>query len=167
MTTAIGTTRSGAHTLSLLDRLLDETVAPVSNRAGLRQNLRRDLENLLNTRRSWLSTPAHLPELARSVIGYGLPDFSVQEMTSGDNTSWLCEEIARTITRFEPRLGRVQVQLQDPLQAPLQSNQDSGNRLLHLRIDAVLLTDIQPEPVSFHSELEIVTLTMKLDENRQ
>lgn len=163
MATASGTAPPGPHTPSLLDRLLEATDPPASTRAGLRQNLRRDLENLLNTRRSWLPTPAHLPELARSVIGYGLPDFSVQEMTSGDNTSWLCGEIARTITRFEPRLGRVQVHLQDHLH----SNPDSNNRLLHLRIDAVLLTDAQPEPVSFNSELEIVTLTMKLDENRQ
>ena len=62
----------------------------------------------------------------------------------------------RTISRFEPRLTRVRVTMRDS-GAPL-------DRQLRLRIDAVLLVDPVPEPVSFDSEVEPVTLSVTLQE---
>lgn len=141
--------------LSLLDRLLDDGVLRPSV-AQIRQSVRRDLECLLNTRRSWIPCPARYRELAKSVLGYGLPDFTVMELSTQEGRQWLCDEVERTIVRFEPRLARVDVVMKDS-DTPL-------DRMLRLRIDAVLLVDPVPEPVAFDSELEPVSLSVSLRE---
>lgn len=141
--------------LSLLDRLLDDGAVRPSV-AYIRQSVRRDLEALLNTRRSWLPCPAIFRELPKSVLGYGLPDFTVMELSTQEGRQWLCDEVQRTIIRFEPRLTRVKVAMKDGA-TPL-------DRLLRLRIDAVLLVDPIPQPVAFDSELEPVSLSVTLQE---
>ena len=124
--------------------------------AYIRQSVKRDLEALLNTRRCWLPSPSNLRELEKSVLGYGLPDFTVMELSTQEGRQWLCEEVERTIIRFEPRLARVQVAMKDT-DTPM-------DRLLRLRIDAVLLVDPVPQPVAFDSELEPVSLSVTLQE---
>ena len=141
--------------LSILDRLLDEGDGRPSV-AHLRQAVRRDLEALLNARRSWLPHDKGLEELATSVLGYGLPDFTVMELSTEEGRQWLCKEVERTITRFEPRLTRVKV--------ATTSSDTPLDRLLRLRIDAVLLVDPVPQPVAFDSELEPVSLSVTLKE---
>lgn len=141
--------------LSLLDRLLDEADTKPSV-AAIRRSVRRDLEALLNTRRCWLPRPAQYRELAKSVLGYGLPDFTVMELSTQEGRQWLCDEVERTIIRFEPRLTRISVVMKER-ETPL-------DRLLRLRIDAVLLVDPVPQPVAFDSELEPVSLSVTLKE---
>lgn len=141
--------------LSLLDRLLDDGDTKPSV-AAIRRSVRRDLEALLNTRRCWLPRPAQYRELAKSVLGYGLPDFTVMELSTQEGRQWLCDEVERTIIRFEPRLTRISVVMKDR-ETPL-------DRLLRLRIDAVLLVDPVPQPVAFDSELEPVSLSVTLKE---
>lgn len=140
--------------MSVLDRLIDQQNSHRFSVQQLRNSVRRDLENLLNTRRSWLPINNKYPELAQSVLGYGLPDFTVMEMSSDEGCSWLCREIEKTIAIFEPRLTQVKVALRD--------NDFEQDRILRLRIDAVLLADPLPEPVVFDSELESVNLSMRL-----
>lgn len=139
--------------MSLLDRLAEgDDSRPTL--ALIRQAVRRDLECLLNARRSWLDLDGR--ELQTSVLGYGLPDFTVMDLSTDDGRQWLCDEVRDTINRFEPRLTRVQVTLRDG-DTPLE-------RQLRLRIDAVLLVDPVPEPVAFDSEVEPVTLAVTLQE---
>lgn len=141
--------------MSLLDRLTDlDDDRPTL--ARIRQSVRRDLEWLLNARRSWLPLNGVGRELETSVLGFGLPDFTVMELSTDEGRQWLCDEVKRTISRFEPRLTRVRVTMRDS-EAPL-------DRQLRLRIDAVLLVDPVPEPVSFDSEVEPVTLSVTLQE---
>src|SRR5918994_1889326 len=69
---------------SVLDRLLDDdpgvSAEPPRNRSQLLRDLklsvRRDVENLLNARRRNVALPPGLPELARSLLSYGVADFS-------------------------------------------------------------------------------------------
>ena len=71
-----------AVTVSLLDRLIDlnpeQTTDPPANRSQsvrqLKASLRRDLEWLLNSRRTPDAVPATYEELFRSLYNYGLPD---------------------------------------------------------------------------------------------
>jgi len=141
--------------MSLLDRLLDDGSMRPSV-AQIRQSVKRDLEALLNARRCWLPRPAELKELQKSVLGYGLPDFTVMELSTQEGRQWLCDEVKRTIIRFEPRLARVKVAMKDT-ETPV-------DRLLRLRIDAVLLVDPIPQQVAFDSELEPVSLSVTLKE---
>ena len=69
---------------SVLDRLLDfepevNREAPRSRNQVLRelkQSVRRDLENLLNTKTRCVPCPPHLEELKQSLLNYGIPDFT-------------------------------------------------------------------------------------------
>jgi type VI secretion system protein ImpF len=72
---------------SLLDRLTNvDGAAPGSAKWGqssrdLKQRIRRDLENLLNTRWRCQSWPPNLDEyLELSLVGYGIPDFTSQNL---------------------------------------------------------------------------------------
>ncbi|WP_158223025.1 type VI secretion system baseplate subunit TssE [Halovibrio salipaludis] len=141
--------------LSLLDRLLEDGAVRPSL-ARIRQSVRRDLEWLLNARRSWLPLQAFGSELDQSVLGYGLPDFTVMELSTEDGRQWLCEEVRRTIRRFEPRLARVDVVMRDT-DTPM-------DRYLRLRIEGILLVEPVPQPVAFDSELEPVNLSVTLRE---
>ncbi|WP_172962240.1 type VI secretion system baseplate subunit TssE [Hydrocarboniclastica marina] len=141
--------------MSVLDRLLEQEAGKPAI-ALIRRSVLRDLEQLLNARRSWLPVSPKLRELKKSVLGYGLPDFTVMELSTQEGRQWLCQEIERTIVCFEPRLTRVRVSLRDS-DTPL-------DRMLRLRIDAVLLLDPVPQPVAFDSELEPLSLSVSLQE---
>lgn len=141
--------------LSLLDRLLEDgSLRP--SLAQIRQSVRRDLEWLLNARRCWLPRSPDYRELGRSVLAYGLPDFTVMELSTEEGRQWLCDEVKRTIVEFEPRLARVEVIMKDT-EAPL-------DRFLRLRIEGILLVEPVPQQVAFDSELEPVSLSVTLKE---
>ncbi len=151
----MSTDRFGRLQMNLLDRLAMDSGARATV-ATIRQSVRRDLEALLNTRRSWLVIPPELRELRQSVLGFGLPDFTVMDLGTEDARQWLCDEVRETIVRFEPRLTRVSVTSEEG-DTPL-------DRTMRLRIDAILLVDPVPEAVAFRSDLEPVNLSMTLQE---
>jgi type VI secretion system protein ImpF len=142
---------------SVLDRLLDydpqvSREAPASQHQVLRelkQSVRRDLENLLNTRVRNLSWPPHLEELNRSLVDYGLPDFTGMSLGSADDRAAFCRLVEAVIRRYEPRFQSVSVQPQDSAE-PL-------DRTLRFRIDALLRVEPVPEPVVFDSVVEPTT----------
>ena len=148
--------------MSILDRLIDETPGQKDSsrmRRGtdlkmLRQSVRRDLENLLNSKIQWHVWPESYDELDRSLLNYGLPDFSSMAMDSLDGRQALCLKIEKTIRQFEPRFIDVDVSLIDEEQ-PL-------DRVLKIRIDALLYADPIPEPITFDSEIEPVNLGLKV-----
>src|SRR5690606_20032861 len=69
---------------SILDRLLDDEphiqVEADKNRhqhlRELRNSVKRDLENLLNTRYRMVDPPEEFPQLEVSLLNYGLPDLA-------------------------------------------------------------------------------------------
>ena len=139
---------------SVLDRLLEDSVQtvaalPPSDGADLRQltlDVGRDLENLLNTRRRCKACPPELQELNRSLIDYGIPDFTGLNMGAEAEQEQMRLAIERAIRQFEPRLANVVV--------AVQRNVDRADRRLHLRITGVLRTEPVPERVVFDSEVQ-------------
>jgi type VI secretion system protein ImpF len=136
-------------TLSVLDRLIDrepkaQTEAPLSRSQSVRilkAAVQRDLEWLLNTRRIADEPDESLKEINKSLYIYGLPDFSQYTMASLSDQAKLIKQILTTIKMFEPRLGNVRV-------VPVET-QETGIQQFRLRIEAMLLMDPAPEPVSF------------------
>src|SRR5690625_7191258 len=69
---------------SILDRLIDQephvereaTRSATQKLTDLRQSVRRDLENLLNTRYRVAEPPEDLEQHNVSLLNYGLPDFA-------------------------------------------------------------------------------------------
>src|SRR5258708_3280685 len=96
---------------SLLDRLLDDE-PELSREAGksrhqvlreMKQSVRRDLENLLNTRRRCVPPPGELKELGQSLATYGLPDFTSASMTSPEGREAFRQTVEAAIRACEPR----------------------------------------------------------------
>jgi type VI secretion system protein ImpF len=97
---------------SLLDRLTDNEPerkqesrdARVLSPSRLRECVRRDLAWLLNTThlRAVQSLDEH-PQVARSVLNYGMPDMAGRTTSSVDTTV-LEQAIRKVILDFEPRL---------------------------------------------------------------
>jgi type VI secretion system protein ImpF len=142
---------------SVLDRLLDDDPSvqrePAKSRyqvlRELKQSVRRDVEDLLNTRRRCSPWPAGLQELEQSLVNYGLPDFTGANMGSAEQREQLCRGIESILRTFEPRFKSVKVELvghEEPLE-----------RTLRFRIDALLHAHPAPEPVVFDSALELGT----------
>lgn len=71
-----------------------------------------DLEDLLNTRQAIPEAALNnLPHARRSVLAYGMLDFSAMCMSSEADRDRLCASVAATISRYEPRLDDVRVRL--------------------------------------------------------
>jgi type VI secretion system protein ImpF len=142
---------------SLLDRLLDDEpgvrVEPQRGRSQvlreLKQSVRRDLEQLLNTRHSPLSWPPGLAELHQSLLNYGLPDFTEAALGSSDGREEFCRTLQILLRQYEPRFRTIKVRLLD--------NAEPLDRTLRFRIDALLHAEPAPEPVVFDSMLEPMT----------
>ena len=139
---------------SILDRLLDPDPGnprdPVSSRAEsvqiLKAAVQRDLEELLNTRSSLQALPPGYVEVPRSVWAYGLPDFSSVNISSATGRARLQELIENAVRHFEPRLTGVSVTL-----IPREPNE----RMLRFSVDAKLILQPSPEPVSFNMVMQL------------
>jgi type VI secretion system protein ImpF len=149
---------------SVLDRLLDNDPgvsreAPTSRRQQLRdleEAVRRDLQNLLNTRLRCLDVPDDLKELQTSLVNYGLPDLTAATMVSGQDREGLGRQVEQVIRRFDPRFRSVRVTLLD--------NAEPLDRTLRFRIDGLLHAEPAPEPVAFDSVLRPVTSDFEVKE---
>ena len=120
----------------------------------LKMDVGRDLENLLNTRRRCVACPAEFQDVNKSLGVYGIPDFTGLNMSVPAERERARLEIERVVRRFEPRLKQVVVTLPE--------NVDRSDRLLRLRITAVLRTEPVPERVVFDSELEPSTAAVEV-----
>ena len=149
---------------SILDRLLGQEVPTQKDlersRARLmrqlRASLQRDLENLLNTRCRCGSYPPEFTELGTSLVNYGIPDFTGASLGSVEGWVQFLGTIRSAIERFEPRLRNVVV-------LPLRESQDASDRVLRFRIEAVLSTEAEAEPVAFLSTMEPTSGRFRVD----
>jgi len=138
---------------SLLDRLIDQepevSFEPVQFRLLDMRRIKafviRDLETLLNTRRIIYPPPAEFIELGKSVLVYGLKDFTSQSTRSTGLRKALRQDIERTIARFEPRLKNVKIHL----------DSDSSGNSLRFRINALLVIEPETEPVQFDTVFDV------------
>jgi type VI secretion system protein ImpF len=139
---------------SVLDRLIDDdpsslAEAPISRAESvqaLREAVRRDLEALLNTRRTPEPAPDGLAELAASLYHFGLPDISSMSRDSPETPARLTRLVEEAIALFEPRLTAVKV-----VAVP-----DERSTLGELRfvIEGTLQLDPVPERISFDTVLD-------------
>lgn len=141
---------------SLLDRLIIKHAGTAAE--GLRQNrytlsqlknaLRRDLEDLLNTYQRALATPADLKALARSVFDYGIPDLTDVDLSSERQIETFRGRLEGAILQFDPRFRQVKVTVEP---------RDPADHVLRFRIDAVVFVYPAEEEIVLHSYLEPAT----------
>ena len=149
---------------SILDRLIDND--PNNNvdvdtdqhqkLKELRNSVRRDLENLLNTRYKMIEPESELIESQSSLLNYGLPDLATVNISDKEKRKEFIQHLETILIEYEPRFKAVKVKYMD--------NADSLDRSLRFRIDATLYADPSPEIVVFDSILEPVTRTVNVEE---
>jgi type VI secretion system protein ImpF len=103
----------------------------------MRQAVRDDLADLLNTRRT-IESHEDFTLSNRSVLAYGLPDSSTCSTANPRDRESLRRSIKDAIDRFEPRLLDATVTVEP-----------GEDRRLRCRIAALLRVDPVPVPVSF------------------
>lgn len=141
-------------TLSVLDRLIDDDLkhsgalylTRSQSLRKLKDAVRRDLEWLLNTRHP-VQPAAPGTELAESVYMYGLPDITSMSVLSVNDRKYLTESIKAAVTKFEPRITNVRVNLVTIGHDKVPS--------LRFVIDGMLRVNPNPEHVSFDTVLEL------------
>lgn len=142
---------------SLLDRLIDlepdrEQEDPKSEAQVLREiqiAVRRDVEDLLNTRYRCAEWPPQYNGLEDSLINYGLPDFTAAGLNVVNDHTILTASIEDAIRRFEPRLTDVRVERI--------RSRDSIDRTFRFRILATLKLESIEQEIKFDSSLETMT----------
>lgn len=139
----------------LLFRLIDEAPHLQSEKKSGTQvllhefyeQIRQDLERLLNTRLNNIEWPEKYNELKNSVINYGINDFTLNFFGEKANHPKLCQMIKEAISRFEPRIHHVHV-------IPIESDTPL-DRVLKLRIECEI--DLKPTsiPAVFESRVDV------------
>ncbi len=138
---------------SLIDRLLDPESQGTSWRRGysveqMIDTVRRDVEDLLNSRRMNDPVADEFPEVRRSIVTFGMPDLVSIQTSVGHATARVAQELEEAISRFEPRLVNVRA-------VPL-AGQDPRKLRLEFQIQATLKMDPSPD-VSFVTLLKLTT----------
>ncbi len=141
-------------TLSVLDRLIDNDLSlrsdpPVTRAQSMRllkAALKRDLEWLLNTRRTPESVEDSALELERSLYNYGLPDVAALGVHSINDQKRLLRMLEATVAIFEPRIMGARVTM-EPVAGTA--------RILRFQIQGLLRVDPAPERVTFDTVLEL------------
>jgi type VI secretion system protein ImpF len=127
----------------------------VLTREELRQSVKRELGQLLNSR---CPVPLKLLEQEeRTVINYGIPDFTSLSPQSADDRKLIASIIRQTITAFETRLRNVRVTAEYV---------EGDERRLNISVEADLVTETVVEVRSyteFSSSVEPVSFPIVLN----
>lgn len=141
--------------LSVMDRLIDQEPKnrqeqPLNRAQSIRRlkaSLRRDLDWLLNARRTPEPAGPEYQELERSLFNYGLPDITSLSWQSERDRTRLAKAIQVTLEIFEPRLKRIRV---------IPVGELSGTQfVLKFQIEGMLQMAPAPEHISFDTVLQI------------
>jgi type VI secretion system protein ImpF len=142
-------------TQSVLERLIDREPGAQSEAAPtraqtvrlLRASVRRDLEWLLNTRRTPAAADEEYPEVAKSVYNYGLPDLNALNWESSRDRTRLARAVQEALNVFEPRLRGIQVVPLEPVAG--------APHVMRFQIEGLLEMDPAPEHIVFDTTLQL------------
>src|SRR5271165_2728401 len=135
---------------SILDRLIDPLSAGTEARYGygveqLLDVVRRDLEDLLNTRQTAAELPPEFARLRNSIYAFGLPDLTSFNAITPAQREEIAHALEQAVSRFEPRLRDVHASLQS-------TDDDLKQRAIRFHIEAKVGADPAPV-VSFDTVL--------------
>jgi len=137
--------------LSLLDRLRGQDGPRVTR---IRDGIRADLQDLLNTPQRVTGWPDALGELDTSIFNYGILDLCTANLSTEQQRARVVEEIAAALRQFEPRLSGMRL-----FAVP---NADPADRTLRIRIEAHILIENEAEPIVFNTVIDPVLNSISL-----
>ncbi len=140
--------------LSFIDKLVDSSEGRRPKNSWeldreLRASLCRDLSDLLNTRRSERDIDPVFDEAAKSLLTYGIIDFTQRDPVNKSDVDRVEKSIKNAIRQFEPRLTDVNVHWVESM--PLG---------LRFKIDARL----REEDAEFHATVQCESPRAKVTE---
>lgn len=108
------TNEGGVLLRSVFDRLADGgpshgSAGTVANEDSMLIAIRRDIENLLNTRQPPMPVGDEFNELSHSVVNYGLPDIDAMSAATSNDREEMCRLIRNVLATYEPRISDVRV----------------------------------------------------------
>jgi type VI secretion system protein ImpF len=129
---------------SILDRLIDPDSAGTASRYGygveqMIDAVRRDLEDLLNTRQSHMGLPEEYKQVYRSIYTYGLPDLTQLNAITPQQRRDIGRQLEACVSLFEPRLKNVKATMVDA--------GDGKERCVRFRIEARLTLGSAERPL--------------------
>lgn len=149
---------------SLLDRLTDESPreagdSPLTREESTRRfrvSVQRDVELLLNTRRTIVPVDEMFTEVRHSVHEFGLPDTTNAVPATAEGRKRLTDDVRDTILRFEPRLTNVVVRMSesDRIRTPQ----------VRFAVEGTLRMDPTPEQIVFDTVLDVSTGTFDVQD---
>lgn len=139
---------------SILDRLVDNEPGvshePVQRRfttiSQVRESVVRDLENLLNTRKSIHVVPETDVQVTSSLFTYGVRDFISYSPRSPSVRQQIRQEIERIVVLYEPRIRNASVRLDAAA---------GFERTLRFRISGLLAVGSVTAPITFDTCFDI------------
>ena len=140
--------------LALMPSVLDRLIDPDSIGRGrigytfeqMRDSVRRDLEDLLNTQQSLKPGPEY-PETIDSVVTFGIPELSLLTRLYAERPEMVPRIVEEVILRHEPRLRDVK--------ARVISGGTGSKFSIRIYLEAKLALDPAPE-VAFETVLNLV-----------
>ncbi|TDT99767.1 MULTISPECIES: type VI secretion system baseplate subunit TssE [Azorhizobium] len=138
-------------TLSVLDRLRGGEGPRV---ARIRDGIRQDLQDLLNTPNRVIGWSQALDQLDTSILNYGIMDLCTANLSTEQQRAAVVEEIGRMIRLYEPRLSDMRIHAL--------ANADPSDRSLRLRIEARIYVENEVEPIIFNTVVDPVLNAISL-----
>jgi type VI secretion system protein ImpF len=136
-------------TQSILERLSTVEDWPATRAQSLRllrESMKRDMEWLLNTRRSVIAGIHEYEAVNRSVLQFGLIDTSSLSLSSTIDHKRLQMAVQQCIDDFEPRLQNTRVTIE---------TDDLKRRQLRFHIEGQIRLDPAPEEITFDTVLDL------------
>jgi type VI secretion system protein ImpF len=122
--------------------------------ADYKASIVRDLEILVNTRQSLVANELEgFANLSGSILDYGMPDFTSRSVLDPKDRLLIQRQLEKAITVGDRRFRSVKVQL---------LAQQTGQRMLTFRVDAVLRLQDVTRQVSFDAVLQVNTQEYKV-----
>jgi type VI secretion system protein ImpF len=139
---------------SIIDRLTDEDprssadprITYAESLRSFKESVQRDLEWLLNTRRTPMPVGDEFEELRNSLYHYGVPDITSMSRDAIESRVRLRSQVEEALTLFEPRLSNVRISMHEV-------EGEATRRELRFTVDATLRLDPTPEQVTFDTVL--------------
>lgn len=163
-TTDTRVTKASERTVraSVIDRLIDHEprqsgdpgITFAESVRRYKESVLRDLEWLLNTRRTIVEVSDALEELRRSVFVFGLPDISSVSSDSDAARHRLLRDVEECIRLGEPRLTGIRL-------TPVEDTEASQRRVRFV-IEGLLRMEPNPERVVFDTVLDIASGEIEL-----
>ena len=142
---------------TILDRLIDPEMVGAGAQWGytisqMIDAVRRDVEELLNTRQTHQGLPEEFVETHRSIVSYGLPDFTSMNVRKSRGIEEMGSMIESIVGMFEPRLRNIRA---IPVEAE-EGRQNKEEARVRFNIEATLFVDPFPE-VGFSTVVELLS----------